>query len=114
MYWEMKIGGDTLAGCQGIRVEARGSKPGALHTLVNLKRLIIGDEDMYLWLTRVYPWDGIPPEARRDFVLRDKTGAEIDVRGAAPISVLPPMEPPNQSGVLGGVTLSVNSIAVER
>lgn len=114
MNWEIEIDGKVCAGCQGITAEAQGLRPGALHSRVNLRRFVITDAETFRWITLLQREDAILPENRRDLVLRDRKGGVIELRGAATIDLKPPMEmPPSKPGVLGEVTLSVNSIGPE-
>jgi hypothetical protein len=111
MNWAMEFDGEVRAWCQVVRAESRALRPGAVRSFVALLRLVVDEEDVFRWLTRVYPEDAIPSETQRDIVLRGPNGEVLTVRGAAPVGLQPPLEmQPSKSGIIGGMTLRVESI----
>jgi len=111
MNWSMEFDGEVRAWCQVVRAEARALRPGAMRSFVELLRILVDEEDVFRWLTRVYPEDAIPPEVQRDIVLRGPNGEVLTVRGAAPVGLQPPLEmQPSKPGIIGVLTLRVVSI----
>lgn len=109
--WEIEFDGKVNAVCKSINVEFRSTKPNNRNWHVSVLRLVVGpgNSDAYQWLSHAYDELDIPPQARRDIVLRDECGNHVTLFGAAPIWVNPGIP---TSGILGGVKFHVVRVEI--